>query len=56
MLQDIIDEMRDSWFFGNNNPENKAERRFLLWAGSVPDFHRTYADVAAAGYRGFEIQ
>jgi len=52
----IIDDMRDSWFFGNNNPENKAEKRFLLWAGSVPDFHHTYATVAAEGYRGFEIR
>ena len=52
----IIEDMRDSWFFGNNNPDNKAEKRFLLWAGSVPDFNLTYADVAAQGYRGFEIR
>ncbi|MGD9600329.1 MAG: flavin-containing monooxygenase [Gammaproteobacteria bacterium] len=52
----IIDDMRDSWFFGNNNPENKAEKRFLLWAGSVPSFHDTFAEVTASGYRGFEIR
>lgn len=52
----IIDDMRDSWFFGNNNPDNKAEKRFLLWAGSVPQFNTTYAEVAAEGYRGFEIR
>ncbi|MCA8967214.1 MAG: hypothetical protein KDC48_20205, partial [Planctomycetes bacterium] len=52
----IIDEMRDSWFFGNNNPENKGVPRFLLWAGSVSEFHQVYRDVAAAGYRGFEFR
>ena len=52
----IIEDMRDSWFFGSNNPDNKVEKRFLLWAGSVPDFNLTYADVAAQGYRGFEIR
>ena len=52
----IIDDMRDSWFFGNNNPENKEEKRFLLWAGSVPAFHETFAEIAADGYRGFEMR
>lgn len=52
----IIDDMRDSWFFGNNNPENKEEKRFLLWAGSVPTFHETFAEVSSKGYPGFEIQ
>lgn len=52
----IIDDMRDSWFFGNNNPENKDEKRFLLWAGSVPTFHETFADITADGYRGFDLR
>ncbi len=52
----IIENMQDSWFFGNNNPELKGERRFLLWAGSVPEFHQLYADVAAKGYPGFELR
>jgi cation diffusion facilitator CzcD-associated flavoprotein CzcO len=52
----IIDEMRDSWFFGNNNPENKGVPRFLLWAGSVSEFHQVYRDVVAQGYRGFEFR
>lgn len=52
----IIDDMRDSWFFGNNNPENKDEKRFLLWAGSVPQFNEIYGAIARDGYRGFEFR
>ncbi len=48
--------MRDSWFFGNNNPENKDDKRFLLWAGSVPGFHELFGEIARDGYRGFEFR
>jgi cation diffusion facilitator CzcD-associated flavoprotein CzcO len=51
----LIDEMRDSWFFGSTNPEN-VRGRFLLFAGGVPLYRQIFADVAAKGYEGFELR
>ena len=51
----LIDDMRDSWFFGSTNPEN-VRGHFLLFAGGVPEYRRIFADVAAKGYEGFELQ
>jgi cation diffusion facilitator CzcD-associated flavoprotein CzcO len=51
----LIDEMRDSWFFGSTNPEN-VRGRFLLFAGGVPLYRAIFADVAAKGYEGFELR
>ncbi len=51
----LIDEMRDSWFFGSNNPEN-VRGRLLLFAGGVPLYRQIFADVAAQGYPGFELR
>jgi cation diffusion facilitator CzcD-associated flavoprotein CzcO len=51
----LIDEMRDSWFFGSNNPEN-VRGRLLLFAGGVPLYRQIFADVAATGYPGFELR
>jgi cation diffusion facilitator CzcD-associated flavoprotein CzcO len=50
----LINEMRDSWFFGSNNPEN-IRGRFLMFAGGVPAYREIFADVAAKGYEGFRI-
>ncbi|NNL85098.1 MAG: NAD(P)/FAD-dependent oxidoreductase [Myxococcales bacterium] len=51
----LIEEMQDSWFFGTNNDEN-VRGRFLLFAGGVPLYREIFADVAAKGYEGFELQ
>ncbi len=51
----LIDEMRDSWFFGSTNPGNERGH-FLLFAGGVPVFREIFADVAAKGYEGFELR
>jgi cation diffusion facilitator CzcD-associated flavoprotein CzcO len=50
----LIDDMQDSWFFGNNNSEN-VRGRFLLFAGGVPLYREIFADVAAKGYEGFNL-
>ena len=50
----LIDQMRESWFFGSNNPES-TRGRFLLFTGGVPVFQEIYADIAAKGYEGFEF-
>lgn len=51
----LINEMRDSWFFGSTNPENVRDR-FLLFAGGVPLYREIFADVAAKGYEGFNLR
>ncbi len=51
----LIDEMRDSWFFGNNNPTGERGQ-FLLFAGGVPAYREIFADIAAKGYEGFELR
>jgi len=51
----LIDDMRDSWFFGSTNPEN-VRGRFLLFAGGVPLYREIFANVAANGYEGFELR
>jgi cation diffusion facilitator CzcD-associated flavoprotein CzcO len=51
----LVNEMRDSWFFGSNNPEN-VRGRFLLFAGGVPLYREIFAEVAAKGYEGFELR
>jgi cation diffusion facilitator CzcD-associated flavoprotein CzcO len=51
----LVNEMRDSWFFGSNNPQN-VRGRFLLFAGGVPLYRQIFADVAAKGYEGFELR
>jgi len=51
----LVNEMRDSWFFGSNNPEN-VRGRFLLFAGGVPLYRQIFAEVAAKGYEGFELR
>jgi len=51
----LIDEMRDSWFFGNNNPDSDRGH-YLMFAGSVPSYRAIFADVAAKGYEGFELR
>ncbi len=51
----LLDEMQDSWFFGNNNPEN-VRGRFLMYAGGVPKYREIFADVVAKGYEGFELR
>ena len=51
----LVNDMRDSWFFGSNNPEN-IRGRFLLFAGGVPLYRQIFADVAAKGYEGFELR
>jgi len=51
----LMNDMRDSWFFGNNNPENDRGR-FLMFAGGVPAYREIFADVAASGYEGFELR
>jgi cation diffusion facilitator CzcD-associated flavoprotein CzcO len=50
----LVDKMRDSWFFGNNNPENERGH-FLLFGGGVPLYRKIFADIAAKGYEGFEL-
>jgi cation diffusion facilitator CzcD-associated flavoprotein CzcO len=50
----LIEDMRDSWFFGSNNSEN-VRGRFLLFAGGVPLYREIFADVAAKGYEGFKL-
>lgn len=51
----LMDEMRDSWFFGNNNPESDRGQ-FLMFAGSVPSYRAIFTEVAAKGYEGFELR
>ena len=51
----LLDEMRDSWFFGNNNP-NSDRGHFLMYAGSVPSYRALFSEVAAKGYEGFELR
>jgi len=51
----LIDEMHDSWFFGNNNRDG-SRRRFLLFAGGVPAYREIFAQVAASGYEGFTLR
>lgn len=51
----LLYEMQDSWFFGNNNPEN-VRGKFLLYAGGVPAYREIFADVAAKGYEGFDLR
>ena len=50
----LIDDMKDSWFYGSTNPEN-VRGRFLLFAGGVPAYREIFADVAAKGYEGFDL-
>jgi cation diffusion facilitator CzcD-associated flavoprotein CzcO len=51
----LIDEMHDSWFFGNNNRDG-SRGRFLLFAGGVPAYREIFAQVAASGYEGFTLR
>lgn len=44
----------DSWFMGSNVPGKK--RTFLFYAGGAPAFRDKIAEVAASGYRGFELR
>jgi cation diffusion facilitator CzcD-associated flavoprotein CzcO len=43
-----------SWFMGTNIPGKKPV--LLLYANSAPNYRKECADVAASGYRGFELQ
>ena len=51
----LLDEMQDSWFFGNNNPESTRDR-FLLYAGGVPNYRKIFTEVAAKNYEGFDLR
>jgi cation diffusion facilitator CzcD-associated flavoprotein CzcO len=51
----LIDEMRDSWFFGNNNRDGGVGQ-YLMYAGSVPSYRALFNEVAAKGYEGFEFR
>ena len=51
----LIDEMRDSWFFGNNNRDGGVGQ-YLMYASSVPSFRALFNDVADKGYEGFELR
>lgn len=51
----LIDEMHDSWFFGNNNRDG-SRGRFLLFAGGVPAYREIFAQVAASDYEGFTLR
>jgi cation diffusion facilitator CzcD-associated flavoprotein CzcO len=44
----------DSWFLGANIPGK--ERVFLLYANGAPEYRKECAEVAANGYRGFELR
>jgi len=50
----LLDEMQDSWFFGNHNAELKAPR-FLMYFGGVPEYRRIFGETAARGYPGFRL-
>ena len=51
----LIDEVRDSWFFGYHNQD--ADRgQFLMFTEGVPTYRKIFADVAAGGYQGFEFR
>ena len=51
----LIDEVRDSWFFGYHNQD--ADRgQFLMFTEGVPAYRKIFADVAAGGYPGFEFR
>ena len=46
----------DSWFTGRNSASApRGQRSVLLYAGGFPRYQERCADVAAAGYRGFEF-
>ncbi|MGE0862203.1 MAG: flavin-containing monooxygenase [Gammaproteobacteria bacterium] len=51
----LIDEMRDSWFFGNNNRDG-GTGQYLMYAGSVPSYRELFNGVADRGYEGFELR
>ena len=51
----LIDEMRDSWFFGNNNRDG-GTGQYLMYAGSVPSYRALFNEVADKGYEGFELR
>ena len=51
----IINEMRDSWFFGNNNRDG-GTGQYLMYAGSVPSYRELFNGVADRGYEGFEFR
>lgn len=51
----LIDDMQDSWFFGSTNPGSERGR-FLLFAGGVPLYRQIFAEVAAKGYKGFDLR
>ena len=48
----LIGEMKDSWFYGNNN-QGGERGHFLLYAGGVPAYRQIFREVEAQGYPGF---
>lgn len=50
----LLNEMTDSWFHGNTN-QGGERGQFLLYAGGAPKYRQLFAEIAAAGYRGFEL-
>ena len=48
----LIGDMKESWFYGNNN-QGSERGHFLLYAGGVPTYRKIFRELEAQGYPGF---
>jgi cation diffusion facilitator CzcD-associated flavoprotein CzcO len=51
----LFADVKNSWFFGYHN-QGDEQGRFLVFTEGVPAYRRIFAEVAANGYEGFELQ
>lgn len=50
----LMSQMRDSWFFGNNNRDG-GTGKFLMYGNGVPAYRKIFAEVVEQGYAGFQL-
>ena len=51
----LFADVRNSWFFGYNNPEGDRGR-FLMFTEGVPVYRQIFKEIAATNYEGFELR
>ncbi len=51
----LVDQNKDSWFYGSSNPEN-TRGKFLLYAGGVPRYRKIFGEIEENGYPGFTVR
>ena len=51
----LIDEIKNSWFFGYQNPDSE-KGKFLMFTEGVPAYRKVFSEVEKNGYEGFTLQ